>query len=59
MLLTDWNLDEAKEVWIEDGMEIERKANIKNLLDFGMQTEQIANALKLSIDMVEQYASAE
>ena len=75
MLTTEWNTEDAKEAWyeegivkgreegreegheegFEEGIEKEREATIKNLLRYGMQTDQIANVLKLPITTVEQY----
>jgi predicted transposase/invertase (TIGR01784 family) len=59
MLLTEWNWDDAKAVWQEEareeGREEGREESIKNLLEFGMTTEQIAQALKLPFETVEQY----
>jgi hypothetical protein len=71
MLMTEWNWDDAKEVWFEEGWEEGREEGLvkgreeglvegreeaaKNLRDFGMTPEQIAQALKLPLETVMQY----
>jgi hypothetical protein len=60
MLLTEWNWDDAKEVWqaeareegIEQGREFGRKDSIEKLMNFGMSPEQIATALKIPLEEV-------
>jgi predicted transposase YdaD len=43
-----------EEGWKERG-EKDREETIRNLLDFGMKTEQISRALKLPLDAVRRY----
>jgi DNA-binding NarL/FixJ family response regulator len=48
MLLEEWNLDEAKEVWLEEGREEgreEERNQILELIKSGHTTEQIAAKL--------------
>jgi hypothetical protein len=66
MLITEWDTEEAKEVWFEEGraegreegIEKERETTVKNLLRFGMQPEQIAAILNLPFAVVEQYRAS-
>jgi hypothetical protein len=59
MLFDEWNWDDAMAVRWEEGMEkgVEKGQSqaAKNLQDFGMTPEQIAGALKLSLDTVQRY----
>ncbi|MDR2521173.1 MAG: Rpn family recombination-promoting nuclease/putative transposase [Spirochaetaceae bacterium] len=55
MLITEWDTEEAKEVWYEEGLEKERETTIKSLLRFGMRHEKIAGILNLPLAVVEQY----
>jgi DNA-binding NarL/FixJ family response regulator len=50
MLFTEWNWDDALAIQREEG----REEAVKNLLEFGMNPEQIARALKLPMDTVTQ-----
>jgi hypothetical protein len=66
MLITEWDTEEAKEVWFEEGraegielgIEKEREATVRNLLQFGMQPEQIAGVLNLPLAAVKRYCAA-
>jgi predicted transposase/invertase (TIGR01784 family) len=63
MLMNEWKLEEAlvvereegrEEGW-ERGMEQGREEAVKNLLAYGMNPEQVSQALQLSPDAVRQY----
>ena len=55
MIGTEWDLTTALEVEREEGIEIGREEGIKNLYEYGMTAEQIANALKLPLERVKLY----
>jgi predicted transposase YdaD len=59
MLFTEWNQEEALEYRYNEGLNKGRNEgrdeDIKNLLDFGMSSGQIAQALKLPLDTVLQH----
>ncbi|MDR0598009.1 MAG: hypothetical protein LBG14_05830 [Treponema sp.] len=55
MLFTEWNWDDALAVRFEEGREESLGETIKNLLEFGMNPEQISRALKLPPDAVKRY----
>jgi hypothetical protein len=55
MLLTEWNWDDALAVREEEGVEQGREEAAKNLFDFGMSPEWIAEALRLPLNTVQQY----
>jgi hypothetical protein len=52
MLITEWNWDDAKAVWQEEGREEGREEAVKNLLKYGMGPEQIAEALEIPLETV-------
>jgi hypothetical protein len=56
MLLTEWNWDDAKTVWKEEGREEGREEGIEkaaeNLLKYGMSPEQAAEALEIPLETV-------
>jgi predicted transposase YdaD len=58
MLITDWNLDEAKEAWYEQGVEQGRKETLENFalnaLAEGLSIESIQKITKLDIETIEQ-----
>jgi hypothetical protein len=48
MLMTEWNLDDAKEVWFEEGKEEgleEEREHLLALLDEGLPVEEIKKRL--------------
>ena len=69
MLITEWDTEEVKEVWFEEGrlegiekgikkgreggIEREREATIKKMLNFGIEMTQITNMLELPLVAVE------
>jgi hypothetical protein len=59
MLVTEWNWDTALEVRERDGEKRGREEGlekaVKNMSEYGMAPEQIAQALKLPLDKVLQY----
>jgi hypothetical protein len=59
MLFGEWKMEDAIKVWraegVEDGIEMGREENAKNLRDYGMSPDQIAGALKLPLDTVLHY----
>jgi predicted transposase/invertase (TIGR01784 family) len=60
MLTDEWNWEEAKEVWYEEGIEkgreqVERTA--RNLLAMGMAIDDIAQATELPVEKVYALAS--
>jgi hypothetical protein len=66
MLMSEWKLEDAlvveREEGIEQGLEQGhaqgREEAVKNLYDFGMNPEQISQALKLPLETVQQYVSS-
>jgi hypothetical protein len=63
MLMTEWNWEDAREVWEEEareeGREEGREEDVKRLWKYGMTPEQIAEALELPPDAVRAYLKAE
>jgi predicted transposase YdaD len=57
MLMTEWKLEDALVVEREEGREEGKGETIKNLLDFGMEAEQISRALKIPLDAVLRYVN--
>jgi predicted transposase/invertase (TIGR01784 family) len=67
MLMAEWKLEDALVVEREEGFEEGREEGFgegreegfgeaaRNLLNYGMKAEQIAQALKLPLDTVRQY----
>jgi hypothetical protein len=58
MLLTDWNWDDAKEVWQEEADENRAKKDVQKLLKHGMTPEQLSNMLEMPLSDVVRYARA-
>jgi predicted transposase/invertase (TIGR01784 family) len=59
MLMSEWKLEDAlvveREEGREEGLEEVRKEVVKSLLDYGMNLEQVSQALNLPPDMIAQY----
>jgi predicted transposase YdaD len=55
MLMNEWKLEDALVVEREEGREEGREEAIKKLLAYGMDPEQVSQALQLSPDAVRQY----
>jgi predicted transposase/invertase (TIGR01784 family) len=56
MLLTEWNLDDAKEVWLEEGVEKGREERdmeiIHNALSKGFSLEQVCDITGLDMETI-------
>ena len=62
MLALEWNLDDAKQAWFEDGLEQGREQGIEsvaiNMLRSGMTAETIQEFTKLSFERIRELAKA-
>jgi len=62
MLLTEWNLDDAKQVWFEEGMEKsrvnEQKEIARNALAEGASIEFIQKITGLDMDTIKSLRAA-
>ena len=52
MLLTEWNTEEAKEVWFEDGREEEREEIVRNALAKGFPIETVQEITGVGIEFI-------
>jgi hypothetical protein len=52
MLLTEWNIDEAKEVWREEAREESREEIAKNALVKGVPVDTISEITGLDINTI-------
>ena len=52
MLITEWNTEEAKEVWFEEGLEKGLEKIAQNMLRKGFSHEQTAELSELDIEKV-------
>jgi hypothetical protein len=53
MLLTEWNWDDAKEVWFEEGREEGLRETAKNLKSMGLSVDRIAAATGLDEEVIQ------
>ena len=57
MLITEWDTEEAKEVWYEEGIEkgvdIEKLRNAANFKKLGVSVEIISQATGLTVKEIE------
>ncbi|MCL2520092.1 MAG: Rpn family recombination-promoting nuclease/putative transposase [Spirochaetaceae bacterium] len=53
MLTQEWNLEEAKEVWFEEGLERGLEKTARNMLKIGLSPDIIAKATTLTIEAIE------
>ena len=53
MLLTEWNWDDAKEVWKKEAGEEKEQENIIKLLKGGLEVDFIARTLEVDKDKVQ------
>ena len=56
MLITEWNTEEAKEVWYEEGMERGREEVAKNALKKGLSVEMIHDITGLDTETINKLA---
>ena len=60
MLALEWNLDDAKQAWFEDGLEQGREQGIEsvaiNMLRSGMAAETIQEFTRLSFERIKELA---
>jgi hypothetical protein len=52
MLITEWNTDEAKKVWFEEGGEEERERIVKNALAKGYPLDTIHDITGLDMETI-------
>ena len=53
MLMTEWNLDDAKQVWYEDGREESREEIARNALHEGASIEFVNKITGLDMETIE------
>jgi len=53
MLLTEWNTEDAKEVWYEEGREEERFEIVRNALAKGISLNVVRDITGLDIEAIE------
>jgi len=58
MLLTEWNFDDAKQVWFEEGMEKSKEEIARNALAEGASIEFIQKITGLDIDTIKSLQAA-
>jgi hypothetical protein len=56
MLLSEWNIDEAKEVWQEEAEETKASEIAMNFLGMGLSVEQTARGTGLTVEAVQRLA---
>ncbi len=56
MLALEWNLDDAKQAWFEEGMEKGRESVAVKLIRMGLQFADIQKATDLPIQYIRQLA---
>ena len=63
MLALEWNLDDAKQAWFEDGLEQGREQGIEsvaiNMLRSGMAAETIQEFTRLSFERIRELEAKE
>ncbi|MDR0908270.1 MAG: Rpn family recombination-promoting nuclease/putative transposase [Spirochaetaceae bacterium] len=55
MLWTEWNWDDAKEVWQEEAKAEGRMEDVTKLLKYGLTPEQVSEALEIPINSIPVY----
>ena len=58
MILTEWNTEDAKRVWYEEGLEAGKTEVAMNLFSMGIPVEDIAKAVQLPIEEIQGLTSA-
>jgi predicted transposase YdaD len=56
-LTTEWNLDDAKQVWYEEGMEKGREETARNALAQGLSIEIVQKITGLNMDTIKSLQS--
>jgi predicted transposase YdaD len=59
MLLNEWNIDEAREVWQEEAGETKAAEIANNLLGMGLSVEQTAQGTGLTVEAVQRLAKSD
>ena len=54
MLALEWNLDDAKQAWFEDGVEQGIESVALNMLRMGMTVDKIQEATMLSLERIKE-----